>query len=112
MKRALLTTALILGVAMPAFADVTLKQTTTGKGLGISGTMAGTTYIKGNKMRTDVVMGDKTQTTIFDMDQGSISNQTTVLWVITDASGNNADCATYGHMPEYFEEQCRNNWND
>jgi hypothetical protein len=34
----------------------------------MSGTMAGTTYIKGNKMRTDVVMGDKTQTTIFDID--------------------------------------------
>lgn len=68
MKRALLTTALMLGIAMPAFADVTLKQTTTGKGLGMSGTMAGTTYIKGNRMRTDVVMGDKTQTTIFDID--------------------------------------------
>jgi hypothetical protein len=68
MKRAVLTAVLIVGVAVPAFADITLKQTTTGKGMGMSGTTGGTTYIKGGKMRTDVVMGDKTQTTIFDID--------------------------------------------
>jgi len=68
MKRAVLTAVLALGLAMPAFADVTLKQTTTGKGMGMSGTTGGTTYIKGGKMRTDVVMGDKTMTTIFDVD--------------------------------------------
>ena len=68
MKRVVLTTVLTLAAAMPAFADVTLKQTTAGKGMGMSGTTSGTTYIKGNRMRTDVVMGDKTQTTIFDID--------------------------------------------
>jgi hypothetical protein len=68
MKRAVLTTVLTLAVATPAFADVTLKQTTAGKGMGMSGTTTGTTYIKGGKMRTDVVIGDKTQTTIFDID--------------------------------------------
>ena len=68
MKRAVLTAVLALGLAMPAFAGVTLKQTTTGKGMGMSGTTGGTTYIKGGKMRTDVVMGDKTMTTIFDVD--------------------------------------------
>jgi hypothetical protein len=67
MRRLIFTTVLALA-AMPAFADVTLKQTTNGKGMGMSGTMNGTTYIKGGKMRTDVVMGDKTQTTIFDVD--------------------------------------------
>jgi hypothetical protein len=36
--------------------------------MGISGNAAGTTYIKGNKMRTDLQMGDKIQTTIFDLD--------------------------------------------
>ena len=36
--------------------------------MGISGTASGATFIKGNKMRADVVMGDKTQTTIFDVD--------------------------------------------
>jgi hypothetical protein len=68
MKRTFIGAVLALGLALPAHADVTLKQTTGGKGLGISGTASGTTYIKGNKMRSDVVMGDKTQTTIFDVD--------------------------------------------
>ena len=41
MKRALFTTVLALGLAVPAFADVTIKQTTGGKGLGMSGTTPG-----------------------------------------------------------------------
>lgn len=68
MKRIFVGAVLVLGLALPANADVTLKQTTGGKGLGISGTASATTYIKGNRMRSDVVMGDKTQTTIFDVD--------------------------------------------
>jgi hypothetical protein len=68
MKPTFVTTLLALTIALPASADVTVKQTTSGKGMGISGAMAGTTYIKGMKMRSDVVMGDKTQTTIFDVD--------------------------------------------
>jgi hypothetical protein len=68
MKRVILTAVLALGLALPAFADVTIKQTTGGKGLGMSGNAPGTTYIKGNKMRTEVVMGDRTMTTIFDVD--------------------------------------------
>ena len=59
---------LVLGLALPAHADLTLKQTTGGKGMGMSGNASGVTYIKGNKMRSDVVMGGKTQTTIFDVD--------------------------------------------
>jgi hypothetical protein len=65
---ALLTTLLIVGLSLPAFADVTIKQTTTGKGMGMSGKTPGTVQIKGNKMRADNVIGDKTQTTIFDLD--------------------------------------------
>jgi hypothetical protein len=68
MKRVFAATLLSLGLALPAHADVTLKQTTGGKGLGISGNASGATYIKGNKMRTDLVTGDKTQTTVFDVD--------------------------------------------
>jgi len=68
MKRIFVGAVLVLGLTLPADADVTLKQTTGGKGLGISGTASATTYIKGNRMRSDVVMGDKTQTTIFDVD--------------------------------------------
>jgi hypothetical protein len=36
--------------------------------MGFSGDASATAYIKGNKMRSDVVMGDKTQTMIFDID--------------------------------------------
>lgn len=69
MTRVVLTALLVAGLAAPAAADVTIKQTTTGKGLGMSGSAASTTYIKGSKMRTDLVTGDTTRTTIFDLDQ-------------------------------------------
>jgi hypothetical protein len=68
MQRVLVGTLVALALAMPAYADLTMKQTTTGKGLGMSGTTTGTTYIKGGKMRSDMVVGDKTLTTIFDLD--------------------------------------------
>ena len=68
MTRAIVMMVLALGAADWARADVTVKQTTTGKGLGMGANVAGTTYIKGGKMRADVVMGDKTQTTVFDVD--------------------------------------------
>jgi len=68
MKHVVVGTCLALGLALPAYADVTLKQTTGGKGLGISGTASGVTYIRGNKMRTEVVRGDKTHSMIFDVD--------------------------------------------
>lgn len=68
MKRSLVACIIALGLAWPASADVTMKQTTTGKGMGMSGTTTSTTYIKGNKMRTDTVVGDRTQSMIFDLD--------------------------------------------
>lgn len=68
MKHTLLAAMFALGVVMPASADVTLKQAVSGKGLGLSGQTTGTTFIKGNKMRSEVQVGDKTQTTIFDLD--------------------------------------------
>jgi hypothetical protein len=68
MKRVCVAVVLAVACAVPAFADVTIKMTTTGRGMGMSGNMPGTTYIKGNKMRTDTVMGNKTQTVIFDLD--------------------------------------------
>lgn len=63
-----LAIVLAVGLATPAFADVTLKQTTSGKGLGRSGTAAVTTYIRGHKMRSESKTGDQTQVTIFDVD--------------------------------------------
>jgi hypothetical protein len=68
MKRVLVATMLGMSLALPVYADVTLKQTTVGKGMGMSGNASGATYIKGNRMRSDMVLGDKTQTTIFDVD--------------------------------------------
>jgi hypothetical protein len=68
MKRLVIATALALAVAVPSYADVTLKMTTGGKGMGMASSSVGTTYIKGNKMRSDLQMGNRTQTTIFDLD--------------------------------------------
>ena len=68
MKHIALAVLLSFAAAVPAFADVTLKMTTGGKGMGMAASSSGTTYIKGNKMRTDLQMGNRTQTTIFDLD--------------------------------------------
>lgn len=68
MHRTLLALLLAAGLALSAYADVTITQSTSGKGLGMSGKTTGTTYIKGHRMRSDLVVGDKTQTTIFDVD--------------------------------------------
>jgi hypothetical protein len=68
MKRSILVALLTVALTTPLLADVTMKSTIEGKGMGMSGTMVSTTYIKGNKMRSDVVMGDTTRTTIFDVD--------------------------------------------
>src|SRR6187399_1082656 len=65
---ALLAPVVLLALVAPAFADVTVKSTGAGKGMGMGGTMTVTTYIKGNKMRTDTIMGDTTRTMIFDVD--------------------------------------------
>jgi hypothetical protein len=55
-------------LATPSFADVTIKSSMAGKGMGISGTTTATTYIKGNKMRSDTVSGDTVRSVIFDID--------------------------------------------
>jgi hypothetical protein len=68
MKRLALAVLLSIAVAVPSYADVTIKMTTGGKGMGMNASSSGTTYIKGNKMRTDLQMGNRTQTTIFDLD--------------------------------------------
>ena len=54
MKRLILV-ALVAAcrVAHAAFADVTIKSTVAGKGMGMCGTHTTTTYIKGSKMRTE-----------------------------------------------------------
>jgi hypothetical protein len=68
MKRFFLVGLFAAALATPSFADVTVKSTVTGKGMGMGGTTTSTTYIKGNKMRSDTVTGDTTRTSIFDLD--------------------------------------------
>jgi len=68
MKRVGLVTVLALGLAVPGAADVTVKMTTGGTAAGSASKTPGTLYIKGNKMRSDIVMGGRVQTTIFDVD--------------------------------------------
>ena len=65
---ALVALVALAAAVAPAFGDVTIKATGSGKGMGISGTVTTTTYIKGNKMRSDTVSGDTTRTMIFDVD--------------------------------------------
>lgn len=68
MKRSILIVVLTLALAVPSFADVTMKSSIVGKGMGMGGTMTATTFIKGTKMRSETVVGDTTRTTIIDMD--------------------------------------------
>jgi len=68
MKRPILVALFTVALAVPAFADVTIKSTGSGKAMGAGGPMTQTTYIKGNKMRTDSVTGDTTRSMIFDVD--------------------------------------------
>jgi hypothetical protein len=68
MTRVLGLAALVLSLATPAAADLTLKQTMNGKGMGVTGASSGTAYIKGNKMRSEMQVGDRTQIAIFDLD--------------------------------------------
>ncbi|MDP9191022.1 MAG: hypothetical protein M3P06_04890 [Acidobacteriota bacterium] len=66
MKSAILVMGVML--AVPVFGDVTIKQTTGGKGMGISAAGTTTTYLKGMKMRSEVTAGGTVMTTIFDVE--------------------------------------------
>lgn len=68
MTRLILVALFAVSFATPSWADVTVKSTVSGKGMGMSSNMSTTTYIKGNKMRTDSISGDTTRTMIFDVD--------------------------------------------
>jgi len=68
MRRRLLPALLALAVSAAATADVTLKATATGKGLGMSGETSNVTYIKGLKMRSEAASGKASNVTIFDVD--------------------------------------------
>ena len=83
MTRRIAAGILALALCAPALADVTLKQTSTGKGLGMSGTTTSTTYIKGLKMRVESVTGKKTNSTILDVENQKM--------YVLDTDGKQAD---------------------
>jgi hypothetical protein len=68
MKRSILIAFFTVALATPSFADVTVKSTGSGKGMGMGGDLTSITYIKGNKMRTESTIGDRTMIMIFDVD--------------------------------------------
>jgi hypothetical protein len=68
MKRMILAIGLAVAFSVQVFADVTIKSTGTGKGMGMSAKMNTVTYLKGMKMRTDTVKGDTTDSVIFDLE--------------------------------------------
>src|SRR5690349_8693927 len=69
MKRlALVALVTLVAPVTSAFADVTVKSAVTGKGMGMAGNMTTITYIKGNKMRTEMIAGDTTRISILDLD--------------------------------------------
>ena len=53
-------------LALPAFADVTLKQKTGGKGMGVPGAGESTQYVKGLKIRIDQSNDGKMTSTVMD----------------------------------------------
>lgn len=68
MQRRMLPAVLALLVLAPAQADVTIRATASGKGLGMSGETQNVTYIKGLKMRSEATSGKASNVTIFDVD--------------------------------------------
>ncbi|HEY0591597.1 MAG TPA: hypothetical protein VGF40_07505 [Thermoanaerobaculia bacterium] len=83
MKSAILAIGVTLALAVPMLGDVTIRQTTTGKGLGMAASGSTTTYIKGMKMRSDTEARGNVLTTIFD-----VENQKMVIF---DAKKKSAD---------------------
>ncbi len=83
MKSAIVVMGVTLALAVPLLGDVTIKQTTTGKGMGVAAAGVTTTYIKGMKMRTEVEARGTVMTTIFD-----VENQKMYIF---DSKKKNAD---------------------
>jgi hypothetical protein len=63
----LAATALCGALVAPAFADVKITATMSGKGMGMAGTGESVTYIKGSKMRSDSSIAGNQTATIVDV---------------------------------------------
>ena len=68
MLRLVLASLVSVTLTSSAFADVTIKSTVSGKGMGMAGTMTSVTYLKAGKMRNETTVGDTTRVSIFDLD--------------------------------------------
>ena len=68
MKKFLVAAGLVVMVAAPLTADVTIKAMNSGKVMGFGGDLKTTTYVKGMKMRVDTVTGDTIRTSVFDVE--------------------------------------------
>jgi hypothetical protein len=60
-------------------------------------------------MITDPAEQVSNVSTTFDLTDSTVTNATTVLFVVTDPEGAYADCATYGDDPGYYADLCLNN---
>jgi hypothetical protein len=69
MFKKLAVVAVCLAVANAAAADVTIRATTSGQGLGQSGSGETVTYVQGLKMRIESGMAGKNLVTILDLDK-------------------------------------------
>ncbi|MCU0759174.1 MAG: hypothetical protein MUF07_08275 [Steroidobacteraceae bacterium] len=67
-RHALVVATLAALCSIAARADVTLRQTTSGKVIGLNGDAPSVTYIKGSRMRIETQLGNKTTVSIFDVD--------------------------------------------
>src|SRR5689334_11845654 len=68
MKRSMLVMGVTFALAFSMRGDVTVKQTTGGKGMGVATSGSTTTYIKGMKMRSEADVRGTVMTTIFDVE--------------------------------------------
>ncbi len=95
--RPVIVVAVTLALAVPTFADVMIKQTTSGKGMGMAASGTSTTYIKGMKMRSEAEARGNVVTTIFDVENQKM--------YILDAKRKSADV---WDMKAFSEELAKN----
>lgn len=60
---------------------------------------------------TDFNVQANNESTLFDLNDATMSGQLTVMAMITDSGGTYADCAVYGDDITYFSADCSNSWN-
>jgi hypothetical protein len=101
MTTRMLAILVVLAIAAPARADVTIKASGTGEGLGMSGTSSSTTYIKGLKMRVDGTLGKRASSTIFDVENQKMfvldeKKKEAEVWNMTAVSEEVANSVSVG----------------